>query len=412
VPYWGAGRNIVSSSTPSFDNNAGTGIDLTGVKPVQHPLIPENQSWMATVMKLWGQVGYNPTRRHWFLKGRWQGKPEYFSQLPTRGDFITCKTEEMAKFLQTEISRDIARGIFNPARYRKARPLHLKSFAEKWLDLQKHISYVTYKGYRSYIRNWILPLLGDEYLGDLSHEKLVSFFNELPLNIKTKKNVFGCLHKILEDARKSGYISQLPAWIEFTGARSIPQRQIQWLDRQSQLRILDEIPERHRPIFEFIFLTGVRPSEARALRKRDIKADHILIAVTFAPEKGGEKLRVVKNRKEEPIPLYESVRELLSRTPGNLTEFVFANPDTGRPYSRNFNRDLWNPSCIKALGYLFSLNNAGRHSFANQLLASGAEMEDVSALLRHSGTQITKQNYGRPHLQVLKKVVDNVQRLK
>jgi len=404
----------MESSNPEspIDKPTSPGIESIKAETVLHPSVSDDHSWMGIVMKLWGQVGYNPARRHWFLKGRWQGKPEYFSQLPTRGDFITCKSEEMAKFLQVEISRDISRGIFNPARYRKARPLHLKKFAEQWLNQQKHVSWVTLKGYKSYIHNWISPLLGDEYLGDLSHEKLVSFFNELPLNIKTKKNVFGCLHKILEDARKSGYISQLPAWIEFKGARSIPQRQIQWLDRQSQMRILNEIPERHRPIFEFIFLTGVRPSEARALRKRDIKADYILIAVTFAPEKGGERLRVVKNRKEEPIPLYESVRELFSRNPGNLTEFVFVNSDTGRPYSRNFNRDLWNPACKRALGYIFPLNNAGRHSFANQLLAAGAEIEDVSALLRHSGSQITKQNYGRPHLQVLKKVVDNVQLLK
>jgi integrase len=160
-------------------------------------------------------------------------------------------------------------------------------------------------------------------------------------------------------------------------------------------------------------LTGVRPSEARALRKKDIKSDHILIAVTFAPkEGGGEALKVVKNRKEEAIPLYDAVRELLAGIPGNLTEFVFINSDTGKPYTFHFNQNIWNPACKRALGYVVRLNNAGRHSFANQLLAAGEDLENVSALLRHSSTGITKKNYGRPHLQVLKRKVDNVQRLK
>jgi integrase len=242
---------------------------------------------------------------------------------------------------------------------------------------------------------------------------LVNFFNAVTLDVKTKKNIFGCLHKIMEDARKSGYISQLPEWLEFKGARAVPQKKIEWLDQATQIRILLEIPSQHRYIFQFIMLNGVRPSEARALRKRDVKHDHIVIAVTFAPDgKGHESLKEVKNRKEEAIPLYEAVRELLAQVPGNLTEFVFINPDTGRPYSKNINRDIWNPACKKALGYVFPSNKADRHSFANQLLAAGAELEDVSALLRHSNTQVTKTNYGRPHLQVLKRVVDNLQKLK
>jgi len=45
-------------------------------------------------------------------------------------------------------------------------------------------------------------------------------------------------------------------------------------------------------------------------------------------------------------------------------------------------------------------------------LADGMPLDEVSELLRHSDTRITKSNYGRPHLNVLKGKVDNVQRIK
>ena len=358
-------------------------------------------------MQRWGVVFWNETRGHFAVKGKWQGKRRYFSQIPVRGGrFLTCTSREMADYLQEEISKEITRGCFNPSRYQHAQPLHMGHYAPRWLELKRpNLAGKTAAIYQTYISTWIIPGLGNEYLPDINHEKIMAFLNGIDRSSKYKRNIYGCLREILSDACKSGYISQVPEHVTI----SLEQRRIEWLGREQQEAILAKIPVEHRHIFRFLFLTGVRPSEARALRKTDIRDDHILIANTFAPVKGGEALKIVKNKKEQAIPLYEAVRRLLDEIPPTLSPFVFLNPETGRPYSKNINRDIWNPASMAALGYVFPMNNAGRHSFANQLLEAGIDIETVSALLRHSSTTVTKSNYARPNLKVIGGAVDRVQ---
>lgn len=363
-------------------------------------------------MKLYGVVEHNRQRGHWCVKLRWQGGRHYFSQIPTRGDeWLPCTSEAMALHLQREISREIDRAVFAPARWKKNRPMRLRAWAATWLERQQHLRDITLAGYRSAITHHILPHLGDKFVGDISSADYVDLYNALELAPKSKKNVFICLFSVMEDARRANLIEQVPERLRFVGPRSIPRKEIQWLDVETHARIMAEIPAGHRPIFQFLFLTGVRPSEARALRWRDIKADHIIIAQTFTQAKGGMKIEVPKNRKAQPIPLYESVRELLETVPRRLTEYVFVNYETGQPYSFSFNR-IWRKACKSVLGYTIRLNNAGRHSFANNLLAGGVPLETVSRLLRHSSTEITEEHYGRPHLNVMKRAVDNVQRIR
>jgi integrase len=356
---------------------------------------------------LWGRIRYNEQKRTWCIRGKFQGHRMYFSEIPTRGGkWIPCSTRELAEHLREEISKEMDRGEFNPARYRRAKPLHFEKFALQWLSDQKpNVKFSTWKTYRSYIHIWLIPSLGKEYIPDLSYRKIKQFFNAIPKSPKYKQNIHALLREILNDARKDGCIAQLPESMAF----DIPQVKIKFLDGKTQDKILEKIPEVHRYIFRFIFNTGVRISEARALRKVDIKDDHIVISQTFAPsEAGGEQLQIVKQKKEESIPISDVVRELLSEIPASLSPFVFLNPSTGRPYGKNINADVWNPASKEALGYVFPLNNAGRHSFGMAMAKAGVDMDMIAKLLRHSDVKITKKHYAEHDMGVMKRAVDNV----
>lgn len=362
-------------------------------------------------MRLYGAVKHNRVRSAWCVKLRWQGKRHYFSCIPTRGEeWLSCASEDMAKYLQREISREIDRGVFRPERWKRSLPMRFKAFAAGWIENQKHLSYSTLKGYRANLFHHLTPALGEKFLGDIGIDDYTRLWDDLPLSPKTKKHVLTLAFEIMDAAARALGI-QAPDRLEFRGARRVPQKAIEFIDEPTHGRVLEAIPERHRPIFRFMFLTGVRPSEARALRWKDIYKDRILIAVTWTPVKGGEELRPPKNGREEFIPMYDAVRELLDGLPRLHFELVFPNPDTRDRYTKNLNRDIWNPACVAAIGRLVPLNKCGRHSFANRLLAAGMDLESVSNLLRHSGTAVTRENYGRPHLQVLKRAVDNVQKL-
>lgn len=342
-------------------------------------------------------------QRGWCVKLHWQGKRHYFSKylgIPVR-DF-----KELADRLAMDINTDIDKGVFNPARYKQQKPLHLKQYSETWLDLIKpSISTATWHDYESSLRLHILPILGDEFLPDINKDKLTRLLSSINREPKGKKNVMGCLNKLMSDAFDSGHISQMPKFPKMTGKNEIIPPGIEWIEPSEQFAILEKIPLADRPIFTFITLTGCRPSEARAFRKVDLKKDHIVFAKTFG-RKG--ELKEVKGKKIMTWPMTDTIRELFESIPKNLTPWIFPNPRTGKPYSKNINR-IWNMGC-KETGIKISLNNAGRHSFACQMLNANVQEGMVSRLLRHSDPRMIKR-YGEYKTNALKTEVDRVQKL-
>jgi integrase len=359
-------------------------------------------------MQNWGKVVYMKHQGAWGVRGKWQGKRIYFSEYRTEIGFRTCQTEEEARILRMVISSEIANGTFNPLRYRKSRPLHIRGYAAAWLNMVRpNIAHGTYKAYRAAILNHIVPKLGDVFLPDLNYEAILNWVNSLPLDVKTKKNYHGVLAEMLRDAVKSGHISQLPSLVQFKHGLSVPQKTPDWIDADTQQKIISKIPEADRPIFHFMMITGIRPSEARALQRRDIYRDkgYIIIRHTFAPNgQKGEAIKTVKQKKERRIPFYLELAPIFDSMPIQLhTEFVFINSKTGTPYSKNINRDHWNPACKKALGYIVPLNVATRHSFG-QRMAEQYGVETASALLGHSTTAVTKRHYVDAAEAALKKI--------
>lgn len=338
----------------------------------------------------------------------------YFSEYYTRLGPRTCQTEQEAKQLQILISSEIINGTFNPLRYRKTKPLHLKKFAEEWIEsdsVKTTLKYATWKTYRAALNNWIIPILGDVFTPDLNQGHYLKLWTGIDRSPKYKKNIITTLYTMLEDARRAGVISQVPEKIIFKGKFAIPKKDPEWIDIETQERILREIPKGDRPLFQFMMITGVRPSEARALRKKDLHPDkgYITIKKTFAPVPGGEEVKEVKQKRDRRIPFYRSLTPILESIPGNLTPYVFVNPRTGRPYTKNINRNIWNPACQR-IGIKISLNNATRHSWGNQLSAAGIDMEIISLGLGHSTTGVTKEHYATPSIETLKNVVDNLRR--
>ena len=60
---------------------------------------------------------------------------------------------------------------------------------------------------------------------------------------------------------------------------------------------------------------------------------------------------------------------------------------------------------------LFGLNNAGRHSFVNQLAKDGVDMKTIAKLLCHSDNGKTiEAHYTDPSTAVMGRVVDGVRK--
>lgn len=357
---------------------------------------------------IWGKLFYNAKRKHWAVRGTYQGKRLYLSQIPTLTGFVSCETEGLAQQLQLDVSRQIENGIFRPEQYKKQQPLHLKKYAEEWLKIKKpSIAFVTWRGYRGKINNHIIPAIGSEYLPYLTYDKIRSFVNGIQLSAAGKQATYRVLQLMLNDAKKSGYIQEVPPTVTIKQE----QKKIKWLGDEAFEKVMELVDPHDRYIIMFMRLTGVRQAEARALRKKDIKSDRIDIKKTFTIDPdGGEMLKICKQDREESIPLYAAVKELLDSMPPRLGEFVFLNK-RGKHYSKHIANEVWNKPCEEALGYKFRFNNVGRHSFGSKLAAAGVDMNTIAKLLRHSNVETTKRHYAEVDYGQMASVVNNVQKI-
>jgi integrase len=346
-----------------------------------------------------GKVRYNARIDRYFVDLYWQGKRHHIYKYMGR---MPCQTEEMAAILLRDIRSEIDKGVFNPKRYKKRRPLHLAEYSERWLK-NIVVSKGTLHDYNNSLKNHILPVLGKEFLPDINYEKLRKLQSSINRTSKGKYNTMGCLHKLMGDAFDSGHISQMPKFPGFKGKESVIPPRIDWITDADQWKIIDHILQQDRYIFIFLKLTGCRPSEARALRWIDIKTDPIIFEKTFGR---GNQLKEVKQKKIRTFPRTEALNELINQISKKDLTFVFINPRTGNHYNRHINK-IWYKACDAAEVKRVRLYNSTRHSFGCQMLNAGLDKAIVQRLLGHTDSKMTDR-YAEYSTDSLKMALDNV----
>jgi integrase len=369
-------------------------------KPVnQHIPSVINSNEGVFEMSTKGKIRYNAKIDRYFIDLYWQGKRHHFYKYLGR---MPCQTEQMASVLLRDIRSEIDKGVFNPQRYKRQRPMHLAEYAEQWLN-NIVVSAGTMHDYKNSLENHILPVLGSEFLPDINYDKLRKLQTSIRRSNKGKYNTMGCLHKLLKDAKSSGHISQMPEFPGFKGKESVVPPPIEWIEEADQWRVINHIPIEDRSIFIFMKITGCRTGEARAFRWIDIKKDHIVFEKAIGYN---EVLKEVKGRKAQTFPMTEALKTLMdSLTRRNVT-FVFPNPRTNRPYTKHISK-IWNRACEDAEVKKVRLYNAMRHSFGCQMLNAGIDKSMVQRLLRHTDPKMTDR-YAEYSTNSLKIALDNV----
>lgn len=132
-----------------------------------------------------------------------------------------------------------------------------------------------------------------------------------------------------------------------------------WLTQELPQKVFEAVPDDHKPIFAYLMLHGCRPSEAQALKCKNIDLERgtITVSSTFSGRVFMER-RKGRNSKDSVIPLHpELIPYITDRIKNNLPEaFVFVNPKTGKYYSENSLRRIWDGIREKV-----GLNSSIRH---------------------------------------------------
>ncbi len=151
-------------------------------------------------------------------------------------------------------------------------------------------------------------------------------------------------------------------------------------------------PERERALFELLYATGLRVSEAAGLDLEDVDFGSRLVRVTGK----GRRERIVPfgEAAEDALRAYLPSRDALRhRGRGHehgSEEPLFVNARGGRLTSRSMARLL--KRRLRAAGLPEEISpHALRHTFATHLLQAGADLRAIQELLGHASLSTTQK---------------------
>jgi integrase/recombinase XerC len=195
-------------------------------------------------------------------------------------------------------------------------------------------------------------------------------------------------------ACREGHVEKNPAKVLASPRlpRSLP-RAMTLADTESLLAASEEdaIPERERALFELLYATGMRVSEAAGLDLEDVDLSSRLLRVVGK----GSKERIVPfgEEAEDALRAYLPVRSALRRGAGagdGGAEPLFVNRRGGRLTTRSMARLL--KKRLSAAGLPQDISpHALRHTFATHLLQAGADLRSIQELLGHASLSTTQK---------------------
>lgn len=221
------------------------------------------------------------------------------------------------------------------------------------------------------------------YLGHLSKKKLKK--TSVSRKLSTIRSFFHFLVKkgVIEDD-PTAYISSPKT------EKTIPK----YLTVDDAFRVLDSICDetlkglRNRAVFETIYSSGLRVSEAAGLNAENIDFDSRLIKVMG---KGSvERIIPIGQKALDSINKYRDALDPAIKETQKEGTPLFLNLRGGRISTRSIARIL--DQIMMECGLMFKISpHALRHSFATHLLDSGADLRAVQELLGHKSLSTTQK---------------------
>ena len=317
----------------------------------------------------------------------------------------------------TRINSEIKDGLFDPSKYIKKAQVefYVKTKLDEYYERKvKDIAPSYGASFRKHIK------LAKEFFGitdvrEIRKTHLVNYSEWLEgkgLSPKTVKNYLDTFRAFMNYLKNNlEIISEVPNFPSI----NIPQPLFKWLSNEDQTKIFNAIPDEDKPIFAFLFLSGCRPSEARALKVKDVDLQNGIITVhrTFSGKEERMK-RKGKRSHAVVIPIHPEIRSMLEKEiMGKHPEtYVFLNPRTHRFYSQNTLVKRWNVIRRKLnIDSSVRLYDATRHSFASNLINQKVPIAEISRLLGHTNTKTTER-YAHVDIQSLKKDIKKVSIIK
>lgn len=237
----------------------------------------------------------------------------------------------------------------------------------------------------SLLRNHLLPAFGNKVMAEIRYVDVKDFYDQ----DEARGSAQGSMNRRIILLR---YIFNLALKWEIPGVKKNPAREVElpnanntverFLSAEETVRLqqaIEKSPNRMlRYIIPALLLTGMRKREVLDARWENINLE---AKTWFLPASS------TKSRKARTVHLSDAVIQLLQSVPRRgHCEYVFANPDTGKPFVSIF--QAWNTARCKA-GLSDVRIHDLRHTFASLLINNSFELYDVMQALGHTQMKTT-----------------------
>ena len=244
--------------------------------------------------------------------------------------------------------------------------------------------------------------LGGIPIDTLTRVDVSRWLNGLPLATKSKKNVHSLLSAALGDAQRDGRVpTNVAHGIRFTKSNS--RREPVFLTRDQVDAITGAMPEHYRPFIHFLAGTGLRWSEATALRIRDVDltSERGIVHVTRAWKENGDGWVIgapKTSRGRRTVVMPAALTSLVKkRAKGRgRDELLFTGYHGGRIWNGEFHKSVWQPTLAQVMDQLPAVPRVHdlRHTHASWLIAAGVPLTVIQRRLGHESIKTTSDTYG------------------
>ncbi|KLU61474.1 tyrosine recombinase XerD [Peptococcaceae bacterium CEB3] len=303
-----------------------------------------------------------------------------------------------------------------------------KMLLKEWMDIwteqyvKKKNRPSTWRAYETFIRNRIIPELGDYRLSKLEPYQIQQFYNSLKtvprldnkegtISPTTIARIHAILHKCLVDARRNKLIFWNPA--DETDRPPIETPETEILSSEEMDIFLQKIMDyRYFAGYLLSIGSGLRPGEVLALKwsninlkEQTVTIEQTLSRVLDEDPETANKTKIIAQDTKTPKSkrtlalarrlavalrlhrIKQAKEKSLAGDQYTDNDYVFATATGGCVEYRNFYRSF--QACLKKCGIrpvkLYSL----RHTFATRLLEDGEDIRVIQELLGHTDIRTT-----------------------
>ena len=281
----------------------------------------------------------------------------------------------------------------------------LDTYLRQWLNSKRPtLKASSIKTYDTIIERLLIPEMGSLLLAEVTRPQVRNWLASLNCGNKRLSNILMVLRSALSDAMHDELLDNNPlqGWHYRLKETPGPRKGPDPFTREEQAAILVAARDNVRPLFQFAFWTGLRPSEYIALEWGDIDWHRMEITVnksiTAAAKGEAEDTKTTAGRRTVALlpPAAQALKAQMQYTRFHPSGRIFLWPRSQKVLSgdNDIREKLWRPVVVRS-GVRYRTLYQTRHTFGSMMLSAGEPLAWVSKQMGHRDVVFTARTYAQ-----------------